>query len=220
VTSASVAVDEAGGTLTDLAALRVCYAVTPWSAADGGPMVEAPAPDCSNQAVALAREAGVWRADISPFTAGRTGLVSVMVVPDPAAVSGLPAAYDVQFDAPALTAVAAASAAAPPRQPAPAPSAAPVFDPEPGPQASFFAPLTPPDPVLPPAAGVIAPESGAPQVELPGRIADPSGPDAPSRWRWQLWLQLILIAAVAGATAGTARWALTTGPLQSRTLTR
>src|SRR5581483_8589707 len=101
-----LAVREAGGTPAALAAVKVCATVASWKAAKGGPLADAPAADCNARAVPLGRDdAGVWRADLSSFAAGRTGLTSVVLIPDPSAapVPGL-AAYDISFEAPTLQA--------------------------------------------------------------------------------------------------------------------
>jgi hypothetical protein len=212
VSSASVDVTEAGGTLQALAGLRVCAATSPWTAAAGGPLTDAPAADCSNQAVRLTPGAGgAWQADISPFTAGRTGIISLVVMPEPDSVvaAGLPSAYDVQFEAPHVAA-AIAPAAVPAAESAPAPVAGAIPEPSPG----FFAPLAPPpdDAPLPSAIGAPA-DSGTPPLDLPTALAPAADDDGPSPWRWQLLLWLVVLAALVGGAAGALRWSVVSGPL-------
>jgi hypothetical protein len=212
VTSASLAATEAGGTLQSLAGLRVCFAATPWTAVRGGPLADAPAADCSNQAVRMTRaDSGAWSADITPFTSGRTGVVSVMIVPEPdaGAVPGVPSAYDVQLAAPTLTATPV-PAAAPTSEPPPIP--APV---EPVPAPSFFTPLAAPE-EGPPSTEPPTLVAGAPPVALGTPTAAPRlapSADGPSPWRLGLWLRVVFTAALIGAAAGLARWSIVSGPI-------
>jgi hypothetical protein len=212
VTAASLSAREAGGTLQALAGLRVCFAATPWTAADGGPLADAPAADCSNQAVRLTRaDNGAWTADVTPFTNGRTGLIALAVVPEPdaSAVPGLPSTYDVQFDTPTL-----AAAAAPPTPPA-APPPPLALAPAPAEEvAGFFAPLAPPD--TPPITDPPALLAGVPRTDDAFAVAPalPPEPGEPSPWRVGVLLPVFLVAALIGATAGLARWSVVSGPIK------
>lgn len=213
VRSATLDVSEAGGTLQGLAALRVCVTTTPWRAAAGGPMTDAPTADCGGHAVSLvSRGSGAWQADVSTLTTGRTGVVSLMVLPDPD--QGVPGVYDVQFRAPRLTA-AVAPGSAPVAEPAPLDLEPAPAEFAPPPPAAFFAPLAPSD-TAPPVIG--GPTPSPPPAAAPLDVAVAPAPArrdrGPSRWRWQLWLQLVALAAAVGAAAGGLRWSTASGPLR------
>ena len=132
VQSAEVEAVETGGLNADGAAIEACVVTAGWEEEAAGDLDDAPADTCENQSVAFERDgdAETWTADLTPLLRGRTGRVSLAIVP--AEPEGdLPAVgFEVRLARPVLHARPAA--APPPTAPtAPAASPAPQSEPVP-----------------------------------------------------------------------------------------
>jgi hypothetical protein len=104
---AKLTLAESGGQGQEAASLQVCTTADGWNSAAGDDIGLAPRPDCPTEPVLLARDAaGSWTADLSTLVAGKTGEVSLMIVPGPppAAVPGVAAAgaFQVAFNPPTV----------------------------------------------------------------------------------------------------------------------
>lgn len=176
-----------------LASLEVCVVTAAWSAAAGAPLDDAPQTGCDIDAVPFARAGDRWRADVSSLVNGRTGSVSLAVVPT--ATSGT-VPFEASFGAP--TAVAEGSSTPPdPSDPAP-PGSAPPYAPDssesaPPPSAGFRpAPLDAPAPAATPPDPPDAPED--PPASTTTTVA--TGPD----------LEVSAVGVLDESSAGGARW--------------
>lgn len=104
---AKLTLTESGGQGQQAAALQACPTADQWAAASGGDISLAPRAQCPSQPYALTRDSsGNWTVDLTALLAGKTGPVSVMIVPGPAAaalpVGAQPAAFQVAFNPPAV----------------------------------------------------------------------------------------------------------------------
>ena len=74
--------ETAGGYRQNDAVIEACPTSAPWAAAAGGPIEEAPAPDCTNK-LSLSRNGtiGSWTVDLAPLLQGAAGPVSIVLTP-------------------------------------------------------------------------------------------------------------------------------------------
>jgi hypothetical protein len=125
VISASLQAVETGGFAQDASSIQACYtADNGWKPVEGGSLDDAPQPACGDGSVLLSRDgdARIWSGELGQLFAGRTGTVSIMLVPgDEVSQSAPPAppapgvpppppsvapAFDVRLAAPTLDAQA------------------------------------------------------------------------------------------------------------------
>jgi len=220
VLSATLEAVETGGVGGDAAAVQVCPAADGWIAEPGATLNDAPEADCEAASVPFERdaEAEVWTADLLPLLSGKSGVVSLAVVPGEAPEGALPAlAFDVRFAKPSLDALAGAVpageqegeeeaslatnpvefASAPPPESAAQPSA-PVSD------AVDLPALATPEPPVPPAGESDVVEE-TPADEQAG-VFQPVGTGADGEGRrWGQALSFALVSAAAGCVAGFGR---------------
>ena len=222
VLTATLEAVETGGIGGEAAAVQVCPAADGWAAESGAALDDAPEADCESASVAFERdaEAEVWTADLLPLLSGRTGIVSLALVPGEAAEGALPAvAFDVRFAKPSLDAVAGTPASAevteeeasadivefasPPPPESAAQPAAPVSD-----GAVDLPALATPDPTSDgplPAAGAPDVVEETPVDEQAGVFQSVgTGADGEGR-RWGQALSFALVSAAAGCIAGFGR---------------
>lgn len=127
VSRATLQLTEANGEGQQVATLEACPSDNSWKPAQGGSLSDAPKASCATN-VQLARSAsGIWQADIYPLLSGKTGSVSIAIVPGPPP-SGLPAGvFQVDFQPPVVQGEVIAASNAGPATPltgAPQPSPA------------------------------------------------------------------------------------------------
>lgn len=147
-------VESSGGTGAQVAGIRVCPTSTSWSAADGGPMTDAPKDECKAASVPMKRGAdGTWTAKVQELLAGKTGAVGLIVVPAANAV-----AFQLSFAPPTVDG-SVSEGAAPETQTTTATTFAPSGSSSGSP--SFAAPAPPSTPSF------VAPVTPAPQVAAP-----------------------------------------------------
>lgn len=93
-------------------ALKLCSTTSPWTADQQGAFDKAPTADCTVSAKMTADKT-TWSGDVTPLLAGKTGEVSLMVVPDVQPAAGLvQPTFNRQFGAPVLNADGSADASA------------------------------------------------------------------------------------------------------------
>jgi hypothetical protein len=98
---------ETGGQGQQTGALQACTTTDGWAAVDGGDLNLAPRATCPDKPLLLTRDnAGAWTVDLTQLLNGKTGTVSVMVLPAPPAAdlpaNTRPKAFQVAFSAPKL----------------------------------------------------------------------------------------------------------------------
>ena len=220
-TNASLSLAESDGQGQQGASIQACTSTDQWNSANGGELGLAPRPNCPTSAVLFTRDSnGVWAADINSLLAGKTGMVTLMVVPAPDAAA-LPGgartgAFQISFKPPAVAgtvAPAAESESSADTSSAGATDTAPAttFSP------AFGAPLTTPGEVpslaaAPPSTELAAPAAGNANanVNFPVRVSGTPQKRAKSRLVILAWL---VLASAIGAVAGVAHWARSEGVL-------
>jgi hypothetical protein len=104
----AISLGESAGQGQQGASIQVCTTDDDWAQVEGGDLTLAPRPACPSDAVRLARDSkGVWTADLNTLLAGKTGAVSLMLIPGPNAAP-LPGgaragAFQVSFQPPTVT---------------------------------------------------------------------------------------------------------------------
>lgn len=217
VTSAMLELTEAGGTATDAASVLACETSTMWTPVEKGPIEKAPTTACAaGHSVVLARDADslTWSADLSALLRGRTGPASVALVPGEVTEGLGSVVFEVQWSGPPVfTSTSKATArstspttgsrsatTAPPSRPSSATAA----------QRPASELVTAPPPVSAPA--VVAPTAESPSTSVPetspmtSALPQASGPGVPADAPWQQLIFFLVVAAGAGALAGTGRW--------------
>ena len=114
VFTATLEAVETGGFAQEASSIQACYtANNAWEPTEGGSLDEAPEPACGDDSVLLTRDgdARTWSGELAQLFAGKTGTVSIMLVPG---------------DEPSQSAPPAPPAPGVP--PPPPPSVAPAFD--------------------------------------------------------------------------------------------
>ena len=219
--SATLEAVETGGVGGEAAAVQVCPAADGWTAEPGAALDDAPEADCEAASVPFQRdaEAEAWTADLLPLLSGKSGVVSLAVVPGEAPEGALPAlAFDVRFTKPSLDALASAPpaeeqeaekeaslatdpvefASPPPPESAAQPSAPVSSD------AVDLPALATPEPPVPPAGEPDVVEE-TPVDEQAG-VFQPAGTGADGEGRrWGQALTFALVSAAAGCVAGFGR---------------
>ena len=167
---AKLTLAESGGQGQEAASLQVCTTEDGWNSAAGDPIDVAPRPTCPTDPVLLARDAnGSWTADLTTLVTGKTGDVSLMIVPgpSPAPVPGVAAgAFQVAFTPPTVDGTVA------PETSDSSSSSSSGF--ETSPEPSSFpapAPYTPPAYSVESSPALGAPVGNAPSVVLPSTQA-------------------------------------------------
>jgi len=196
LTGAQLRLTEASGTLQAIASMLVCTTTASWQPVSGGPLADAPLPDCSTSAPMTRDGEGVWQADVGRLVQDRRGRVSLMVLPGrgDTPLPGVSLVYDLRFGAPELVATATPSVAS---------SAPPVGDQSPPAVATPVSPST----ATPPPS--IAPPTTQPSVVLaaPSRPPTLAGSAAARRSPpWGQWLRIVVLATLAGVASGAGRW--------------
>lgn len=200
----------------ELVTAEVCVTSDAWAEAGPGAIEEAPSTACSGASVPFSRAGDGWRADVSSLVAGRSGALSLAVVP----VTGGSAAFDAAFAPPAAIAtVAVAPTTTAARSAASAPSvvdrssdggAAPITAPSAG-DTAFSVPPTPAPVSVTTAGEDVSATASQPEIAVPSEddvvaldvIADTTEPAGP---RWSEALVLVLFAAAVGAGVGGLSW--------------
>ncbi|HUQ38534.1 MAG TPA: hypothetical protein VM030_00135 [Acidimicrobiales bacterium] len=215
--SASLALKEAGGAGATNAVLHVCRATGSWKAAAGGPMAEAPKPECERGAVRLERNdaTAVWSANVLPLLRASSEPTTTLMV-RPAGAGTVPIGWEVRFERPELHAEAApafdgggASTDAPPDDGAGSSgtdgSTSSPFDGGAGlPDGLGTGPVdAPPAPVAPSADGAPGADAGSDTVAvgLPARVGTTSGPTG---MPWMQGFFFVVVAGAVGVAAGLA----------------
>jgi hypothetical protein len=208
VLDARLVAPEAGGLPPELAFIRVCVAADSWSPAAGGSLNEAPAAECASGETGFERDPGngVWSADVTSLLAGRSGVVSLTLIPASAGVDPLPpVAFELGFGPPSTTGTArtAATGSAEPPPPEEAPTPLPALEPLPPPLLDLdiaAAPL-PSTPAVGPAPTVPT-ASPAPVVPAPTPLVRHAADNGPRSWRIAQGALFVLVSAAAGVLAG------------------
>lgn len=204
------------------ASLQACTSTDQWNDANGADLGLAPRPTCPTPPVALARDSnGVWSADLNPLLAGKTGQVTIMVIPGPDAAA-LPGgarsgAFQVSFQPPTVAgSVAPAaessssdeSASSPAVETTPATTFSPAFGaPVATPEAAPSLAAAPPSSQL--GSGTL-PQAGNATVNFPVRVSGTPQKRAKSRLVILGWF---VLASAIGAVAALWHWARAEGAL-------
>jgi hypothetical protein len=202
-------VEASGGAGAQVAGIQVCPTSSSWSAAEGGPMADAPKDDCASASVAMTRgEDGSWTADVQKLLDGKTGDVGLVVLPAADAV-----AFQLSFAPPivdgSVTEGSSGSetdtSTTPSFEPAPSSSSSYVA-PEPPSTPSFVAPVAPaPEPAVQPSAP-ISDGSSATAAAVPFDPAaaglTPGGGGGSHVTKAMLLFWYLLAMAVGAAVAG------------------
>lgn len=217
--TAEVTLLEAGNIVGDTAGLVLCPTADEWTAAAGGSMDDAPAPDCESGSTPLNRdESGAWTAEVASLLTGETA--SLMIVPAPADDSSADplagaAPFEVSFEAPTLAATGASGGSGDGfEQPSssgsfassPSTDQRPPFAPIPIDRGAsgFTAPPPPGAPAPPAETDQVAISPSAP---VPTRaLSDPGGGGGGRPWGQAV--SYTLLAAGIGGAAGVGRWQL------------
>lgn len=229
VSQASLQLTEAGGEGQQVATVEACPASDSWTPADGGTISDAPKASCATKVDLTRSASGVWTGNIYPLLSGKTGLVSIAVLPGPPP-SGLPAGvFQLDFQPPVVQGEVVAPStsgpvssspvvAAPVAQPAPTASAPPPAAPVPSagsaPAAlpsstpvaqSSQAPAAVPAPARPPTrpAPASAPASGGGDYTATFPAAGASDSRSVSAATIAFWMAMALLI---GAAAGALHW--------------
>jgi hypothetical protein len=224
--SPKLSLSEAGGQGQQAATLQVCTTADGWISANGGDYGIAPRATCPQTPLAMARDSnGTWSADLSSVLAGKSGEVSLMIVPGPTPAAlpagAQPGAFQITFNPPAGAGTTA---------PSPAESSdtqgaftAPSYDTTPAPNLALSGSEVPtpqlnlgqqPEAVTPSATPAVTSVGG--QAAIP--IRTPSTPK-PNRSRLVIIGWFVLASAVGAAAAGW-HWARDAGAFDRLTALR
>lgn len=215
---AKLTLAESGGEGQEAASLQVCTTADAWNSAAGDDLALAPRPECPDEPVLLTRaDDGSWTADLTTLVTGKTGDVSLMILPGPApaevpgvAVAG---AFQVAFTPPTVDGTVApessdssdsfsGSDSSSSGFPAPTPYSPPAYSVDSSPA---FAPVgNTPSVVLPPtqsSAAVSSQQAGGGQASFP--VNDVGAATKPTSRL--VILGFVLAAVLVGAAAAAVR---------------
>jgi len=215
VSSATLTIEQTGGTAPPAGQLVACLIGGGFESAAGAPIEEAPATTCDGASVPVVANGTTWTANLREIVGDAQGAVGVAIVP----ATGSSALFDLQFDAPSFTSTPSSSSSSSssggttattmaPREStatttAPRPSSAPVTFAVPRPP-TVAAPASTTTTLALDSSEAAAAASAVPNIDASSTFSgNAGGNEAEGRPIGQA-VTMVLIAVIVGIAAGVA----------------